>query len=371
MERFTNKDKATSILSQVFVYTVCFCLFMLFVPCIANAKIVFVYNGDIYVMNDGGTGIRRLTDNKFFEDYPYWSPDGAQIAFERKLERDKQNYQLFIMNADGTNQQQLTHNEQGETNRSPTWSTSPTWSPDGRYLAFTSNRTGESEIHVMDLADHTVKQLTGRKEPHGADSPDWSPDGEEILYEKFISRKAGISDKNIWVMSADGTNQRSLLPDQAPGPQLSMRIAPRWSSDGQRIMFEKSIGGLQGDFPIKRFVIMRPNGAKKEIDVNEKMGGEWVGSGSCWMDHGQAFLFSAGLLEVPREKRYHDIYRYEIATGKLRRLTRHRFHDIRPHWVEGALPVSRQGKLPTQWGEIKAVYGVGTSTKTVNHETRE
>ncbi|MDE0317496.1 MAG: hypothetical protein OXM61_21675 [Candidatus Poribacteria bacterium] len=355
MGRFLNKNKITYILSQMFVYTVCFCLFVLFSPSGVNAKIVFVYNGSIYVMNDGGTGIRRLTDNQFWEDLPRWSPDGTQIAFERNLEKDIQKYQMFIMNADGTNQQQLTYNEQGNRNGDPTWS------PDGRYLAFTSNRSGKTEIHVMDLMDHTVKQLTGREEPHRAGSPDWSPDGKEILYEKSILRGAGIANKNIWVMSADGTNQRPLLPDQDPGQQLSFRVYPKWSSDGQQILYLKSAGGLQGDFPIKRFVIMRPNGAKKEIDVNEKIGGEWVGSGLCSMDHGGAFLFSAGLLEVPREKRFHDIYRYEIATGKLRRLTRHRYDDIRPHWVEGALSVSPQEKLPTQWGEMKAVYGIETS----------
>ena len=357
MGRFLNKNKITYILSQMFVYIVCFCLFVLFSSSGVNAKIVFIYNGSIYVMNDGGTGIRRLTDNQFWEDLPRWSPDGTQIAFDRNLEKDIQKYQLFIMNADGTNQQQLTQDGQGNRNGSPTWS------PDGRYLAFKSNRSGNTEIHVIDLVDRTVKQLTGREEPHRAFSPDWSPDGKEILYEKSILRGVGIAGKNIWVMLADGTNQRPLLPDQDPGQQLSFRVYPKWSSDGQRILFLKSIGGLQGDFPIKRFVVMRPNGAKKEIDVNEKMGGEWVGSGLCWMDHGQAFLFSAGLLEVPREKQYHDIYRYEITTGKLRRLTRHRYHDIRPHWVEGALAVSPQGKLPTQWGEMKAIYGIETSAE--------
>lgn len=79
-----------------------------------------------------------------------------------------------------------------------------------------------------------------------------------------------------------------------------------------------------------------------------------------WMDGGRAILFSAGRLDVPEKDHFHDIYRYEIATGKLRRLTyptKFPYNESDPHWIAGPLPVSRQGKLPMQWGNIKAIYG--------------
>lgn len=328
------------ILQMLFIFC---CLTMLFAPSSADAKIVFIYNGSIYVMNDDGSGIRRLTDNQFWEWEPRWSPDGTQIAFERNLEKDRQKWQLFLMNADGTNQQQLiqTGGKSGF----------PAWSPDGKHLAFSSDQSGKLEIYVIELERSKVKQLTGIEKPHLATAPDWSPDGKKILYEKFISRGGGLNHKNIYVMSADGTNPKPFLPDPAANDPLVFRFYPHWSPDGQRILFHESTGAFGKE--INRFIIQTIGGVRRQIDViQEKIGGRWVGSGACWMDNGHAILFSAGLLNNP-QKEHHDIYRYEIATRRLRRLTRNPSWDTNPDWIEGPLPVSPQGKLSTQWGEIK------------------
>ncbi len=355
----------TSFISQPSTRCLILCLLiLLFVPRGADAKITFSAYGSIYVMNDDGSGRRRLTDNQFWEFGPSWSPDGTQIAFERSLEKDIQKCQLFIMNADGTNQQQLTHT--GKTNRNPTWS------PDGQYLAFNSDRNGDTEIYVMDLENRTVKQLTGLQKNSGSHEAHWSPDGKEFVYTRFISVPAGLHPVNIWIMSADGTNQRPLLPDPAPGDPLAFRVYPHWSPDGKQILYLESKGQLED--PVKRFIIQRKNGVKRRIDITKKIGGDWVGSGLCWMDDGRAFLFSAGRLDVPKAKEHHDIYRYEIEDGKLRRLTTHPSNDIQPDWVQGALPVSPQGKLPMQWGDIKAVYDVEVALEvekqTVNQTPR-
>ncbi len=324
-----------------------------------DAKIVFVHNGSLYVMNDNGRGIRRLTDNQFWESRPRWSPDGTKIAFNRNLDKkDYQKWQMFVMNADGTNQQQLTDSNEGSKNGSPAWS------PDGQHLAFSSNRSGRAEIHVMDLQSQKVTQLTGIEKETGSYTPDWSPDGKEIVYGRSVRRGRGLSDKNIWVMAADGTNQKPLLPDPDREEFTIFRSYPHWFPDGQRILFVES-RGPEGQ-RIKRFVIQRRNGGRKEIDMNEKIGGRWVGSGACLMDDGRAILFSAGLLDVPEKDHFHNIYRYEIATGKLRRLTDPKklpYNESGPDWVAGPLSVSPQEKLPTQWADIKTLYGIETSTE--------
>lgn len=350
----------TSRLLCVIICLICCCL-----VCSVNAKIVFNYNGSLYVMNDNGRNIRRLTDNQFSEDSPRWSPDGTKIAFERSLEKDIQKYQLFIMNADGTNQQQLTDNNEGDQNGRPAWS------PDGQHMAFKSNRSGRSEIHIMHFQSRKVTQLTGIEEETGSSTSDWSPDGKEIVYGRSVSRGGGLSHKGIWIMSADGKNQEPFLLDPPANAPSLFRSYPCWAPDGQRILFIESRGAAEQR--VKRFVIQHRNGPRTEIDINEKIGGRWVGSGARWMDGGRAILFSAGRLDVPEKDHFHNIYQYEIATGKLRRLTaptKFPYNESAPDWIAGPLPVSRQDKLPMQWGNIKAVYGIKTSSEKENHTSR-
>ena len=72
--------------------------------------------------------------------WPVWSPDGKRIAFTSN--RDG-NYEIYVMNADGSGPKNLT-NHKG-------WDNFATWSPDGKRLAFVSNRDGGHDVYVMDV----------------------------------------------------------------------------------------------------------------------------------------------------------------------------------------------------------------------------
>ena len=87
------------------------------------------------------------------------------------------------MNADGTDPQRLTYNNDLDGH--------PSWSPDGRYLAFASTRTENWAVFVIELATGNIRQLTSRDEDTDSASPDWSPDGTQIVFERFINIKTG------------------------------------------------------------------------------------------------------------------------------------------------------------------------------------
>lgn len=306
-----------------------------------EAKIVFCDGENICVMNDDGSGKCRLTDNTTVKDRrPRWSPDGTKIVFTRYMDLKNlhTSSELFILNADGTHLQRLTDNHLNEG--------SPSWSPDGQHIAFTSHRTGKHEIFVLDLATLAVTQIT----KGGAASPDWSPDGTQIVYENF-GDGVGLAQKSIYVMDADGQNPHPVVAAPPPNAPPTSGFFPRWSADGQRIVYSEVQWLKEGD--VEKIVVQRIGGARRVItDINDRLGNEWLGTFVCWMEDDTAILFGIERRDKPNPN--YDIYRYTFNTQSLKRLTRGPGNQDWPDWTEGALSVSPQRKITTLWGEIKS-----------------
>jgi len=169
---------------------------------------------ELYVINIDGSGLIQLTENDHdtFDENPSWSPDGKRIAFDSNREDANQIYVTLAphasagVNPDGSDVIRLT--ETGDD-----WE--PAWSPDGKRIAFHSNRDGNEEIYVMNADGSGQTRLT--KNEVGDTSPAWSPDGKRIA---FVSERDG--NLEIYVMNADGSGQTRLTNNDADD------IEPAW-----------------------------------------------------------------------------------------------------------------------------------------------
>ena len=110
----------------------------------------------IYVMDTDGGKLQNLTNNPADDDGPSWSPDGKHIAFVS--DRDGGRFWgIFVMNANGSNPRNLT--KDGDDLHIDF---DPSWSPNGKHIAFASfgRNGGKADIYVMDADGQNPRQLT-------------------------------------------------------------------------------------------------------------------------------------------------------------------------------------------------------------------
>ncbi len=177
-------------------------------------KLAFVGNRrSIYVLDLGSGNLERITDDDVFLESPAWSPDGTKMVFVKAHGGNKE---IYVRDIDGGNQQRLTRNGVADE--------SPCWSPDGTKIAFA--RWGRSlgsvvsrnvDIWVMNADGSNQERLTNdaqttrlieeqyRPSYAGEDDPVWSANGQRIY---FMEWSAGPC--RIFIMNADGSNLRLL-----------------------------------------------------------------------------------------------------------------------------------------------------------------
>ena len=213
-------------------------------------------NSEIYLANADGTSVRRLTNYAGADVQPAWSPDGKRIAFVS--DRGGLGPDIYIMDADGSN---VVRRTEGGLN------SAPSWSPDGTRIAFSGLRGGQLRILVMSV-DGDWRNPTPVGHDRGWNMfPAWSPDGNRIA---FVSDWRAFDFLNdIYVMNADGSQSTMVIAGpffSADGPKFYFQ--PAWSPDGRKIAVVATEETWDPCYPTSSIAIANPDGSGLEILVN-------------------------------------------------------------------------------------------------------
>lgn len=207
-----------------------------------NGKIAFVdsdpdppYDSEIFVMDNDGTNIQQLTHNDLYDVYPCWSPDGTKIAYESGNPDIGVSFRIWVMDADGSNPRELTTPPTGYLDEEPAWS------PDGTKIAYvrrdanTGSSVGIYVINAGGPAGVGTLLINGN-----ANRPSWSPDGSEIAYGNYPINVAYASTGGFKRSLGDGYD-------------------PCWSPDGTKITF-----GASGESGASIWVMNAADGSNRQ-----------------------------------------------------------------------------------------------------------
>jgi Tol biopolymer transport system component len=165
-------------------------------------------NDDVWRIDTDGTDLAQLTTDAGFDGYPAWSPDGTKIVFTSS--RSDDTGQVFVMNADGSGQTQLTFDPAFKDQ-------TPDWSPDGSKISYAAGDPGDILVMNADGSDQHVV-VGGATDDFGTS---WSPDGRFIAFLRFDDRN------NRYVDLADGSVHVVST--------MALQAVPAWQPRGDRL----------------------------------------------------------------------------------------------------------------------------------------
>ena len=235
-----------------------------------GTKIVFAAgrNGarDLYLMNADGSGRERLTRSSADDYSPAFSPDGRSIAWVSDSPPNVEDLMVMTKDGDGfveRTARNITNQAGGDNNHEDL---DPAWFPDGRRIAFASNRAESSDIWVVDASGD---KLPSPRTLDGLDdrdhSPTVGPDGEIV----FVGERGGDPDSDLYLIPGPGDTPRRLTDSPA------REESPDFSPTGDELVFAQDGPGADSRLIITTAAGDHPR--RIRIDMPNAVDPAWVG----------------------------------------------------------------------------------------------
>jgi Tol biopolymer transport system component len=261
-------------------------------------------DNDIYLLT--GAGLRRLTDDPASDEFPKWSPDGRRVAFSSNRTG---RYQIHVMASDGSDVRQVTHSEADAIEEG--------WFPDGRRLAFTEERKralGRSYV-LKEIGLDGGEAVALLPDFDGSSAlPEFSPSAPLLAF-------TGKRLRGWDVYVADLTTKAA-----RPLTEGGKACRPHFSPDGSKIAFTSSEADGKGDI-----WIMNPDGSGRERLTDRPDTYDYFAS---WSPDGRSIVFSSSTEHYPTQGVW-SLFVVRVANKRVIPLFKSGARDVFPDWQEG------------------------------------